>query len=273
MILRAIFLVLMLSNSVLSSTWADHPIGKGDASPMVLIPGGSFIQGSIKKSARLDERPKRKVYIETFLIDKHEVTYGQYKEFLAATGHKTPFNVFGQESVFETKDIDELPVVQVTWNDAEDYCSWVGKRLPTEAEWEKAPRGTDERTFPWGEEPPNPSLTNFNQPWENGKALKPVGSYPEGESPYGVQDMAGNVREWVHDWYSEDYYGSAPIQNPRGPETGILKVIRGGSWHSFENDIRSTARNQGGFALKTHGIGFRCARDYSPKAKEQTQVK
>lgn len=240
---------------------ADHPVGERDPVPMVEIAEGSFMRGSGTDAGRADERPRRTIYLGGFLIDKYEVTNAQYFKFIAATGHKEPFNVYSTGSLSDMKGIENLPVVQVTWHDAADYCQWVGKRLPTEAEWEKAARGTDERLYPWGDVAPSPKQVNFNRDWVTTHTLLPVGSLPDGASPYGVHEMSGNAREWVQDWYDKDYYHVAPNRNPKGPETGLLKVIRGGSWHSFASDIRTAARGKGGFALKTHGTGFRCARD------------
>ncbi len=243
--------------------FADHPVRERDPVSMVRIGEGSFLRGSGAEAGRADERPRRTIYLKAFMIDKYEVTNAQYLEFIAATGHKEPFNVYGTGSLFDVKGIGSLPVVQVTWHDAADYCQWVGKRLPTEAEWEKAARGTDGRQYPWGDVAPSVRHVNFDRDWVAMETLLPVGSLPDGASPYGVHDMSGNAREWVQDWYANDYYRVAPNRNPQGPETGLLKVIRGGSWHSFQSDIRTAARGKGGFALKTHGTGFRCARDVS----------
>lgn len=243
------------------TVFADHPVRERDPVAMVTIAEGSFLRGSGTETGRADERPRRTIHLGAFMIDKYEVTNAQYLTFIAATGHKEPFNVYGTGSLFDVKDIENLPVVQVTWHDAADYCQWVGKRLPTEAEWEKAARGTDGRSYPWGDKTPSPTRVNFDRDWVATETLLPVGSLPDGASFYGVHDMSGNAREWVQDWYAKDYYQIAPNLNPKGPETGLLKVIRGGSWHSFGSDIRTAARGKGGFALKTHGIGFRCARD------------
>ncbi len=250
--------------------FADHPVRERDPVIMVTIAEGSFIRGSGSDTGRADERPRRTIYLNAFMIDKYEVTNAQYLKFIAATGHQEPFNVYGTGSLFDMKRIETLPVVQVTWHDAADYCQWVGKRLPTEAEWEKAARGTDGRSYPWGNKAPSAHHVNFNRDWVATGTLLPVGSLPDGVSPYGVHDMSGNAREWVQDWYAKHYYQVAPDRNPKGPETGLLKVIRGGSWHSFESDIRTAARGKGGFALKTHGTGFRCARNVSAEPRPAT---
>jgi formylglycine-generating enzyme required for sulfatase activity len=240
---------------------ANQTTVERDDVPMVNIPEGSFIRGSSEGTGRSDEMPREKIYVDAFSIDKFEVTNKRYLAFIAATGHKEPFNVYEEGTLFKVADIHDLPVVQVTWHDAADYCQWVGKRLPTEAEWEKAARGTDGRIYPWGNEEPSPLHANYDREWAGKETLKPVGSLPQGTSPYGVQDMSGNAREWVQDWYDKDYYQQAPKRNPKGPDKSLLKVIRGGGWRSFDSDIRAAARGKGGFALKTHGTGFRCARD------------
>lgn len=232
-----------------------------DLVPMVTIPAGDFLMGSPEEKGRADEWPQRSVYLDAFLIDQVEVTNQRYMEFVKATGHSNPPNPYGIGPLLSIKDIEQLPVVQTTWYDGKAYCSWAKKRLPTEAEWEKAARGTDGRLYPWGDEPPTAKRANFDREWEDERTLHAVGSLPEGDSPYGVKDMAGNAREWVSDWYDPDYYKDAPKRNPHGPDTkGVVRSIRGGSWHSPASDITTSARGRGGFALQTHGTGFRCAR-------------
>jgi len=232
-----------------------------DSVPMVSIPAGVFKMGTPEGEGRSDEWPQREIYLDEFAIDQVEVTNERYMKFVQATGHRNPPNPYGTGTLQSAKGVEELPVVQVTWYDSKTYCAWAKKRLPTEAEWEKAARGADGRTYPWGNSPPTDKRANFDREWEEDKTLHPVGTMPGGDSPYGVKDMAGNAREWVSDWYDADYYKNASTRNPQGPDKkGIVRSIRGGSWHSPIGDIRAAARGKGGFALQTHGTGFRCAR-------------
>jgi len=254
----------MLSEAPRAATAADVAMIEKDPVEMVIIPAGPFIRGSAPGEGRLDEQPRRKIYLNAFAIDKYEVSNAHYMKFLDETLHKPPLNVFAERPLKEEEGIADLPVVQVTWHDAVDYCFWAGKRLPTEAEWEKAARGTDGRLFPWGDESPTAQRANFERDWEGKKTFVEVTGLPEGQSSFGLFNLSGNVREWVQDWYDAEYYSNSPDKNPKGPENGILKVLRGGSWRSFDTDLRATSRGKGGFALKTHGIGFRCARDIVP---------
>ncbi len=244
----------------LSPVFAAAPVKELDPVPMVTIKAGSFLMGNDNPQGRADEWPQRMVHVDAFTIDQVEVTNERYMAFVTMTGHRNPPNPYGTGSLTSPKGIEQLPVVQVTWYDAKAYCTWAKKRLPTEAEWEKAARGTDGRQFPWGNDQPSLLRDNYDREWDGEKTMHPVGTKPEGDSPYGVKDMAGNAREWVQDWYDPDYYASAPTRNPVGPDKGVVRVIRGGSWHSPVSDIGAAARGRGGFALQTHGTGFRCAR-------------
>lgn len=254
-VVTALALTQLLTVNALAGTKELDPV------PMVTIPAGEFLMGNPEGKGRDDERPQRSVYLDEFAIDQVEVTNERYMAFVKFIGHRTPPNPYGTGPLQSIKGIEQLPVVQTTWYDAKAYCSWAKKRLPTEAEWEKAARGTDGRLYPWGNEPPTAKRANFDREWEDEQTLHAVGSLPDGDSPYGVKDMAGNVREWISDWYDADYYQHAPNRNPQGPDKkGVVRSIRGGSWHSPASDITTSARGRGGFALQTHGTGFRCVR-------------
>lgn len=228
---------------------------------MIYIPAGEFIMGS-DEGENYDEQPKRKVFLDAFYIDEYLVTNAQYKEFIESTGHKAPYidkfwaiKYNWQENSYPSGTGDH-PVVLVSWYDAATYAKWAGKRLPSEAEWEKAARGTDGRVWPWGDE------------WLKGKSashgcgsLMPVGMFEEGNSPFGCYDMAGNVWEWVADWHKEDYYRHAPAMNPKGPDEGEFRVLRGGSWIHDAGSSRCARRYSRPPEYADNYIGFRCAKD------------
>jgi formylglycine-generating enzyme required for sulfatase activity len=224
---------------------------------MVLIPAGEFTMGSQDGDA--DERPAHKVQVNAFSMDVYEVTVRQYAEFLRAEGFHSPLDWKTMNQPTHQK----YPVANVDWADAVAYCKWAGKRLPTEAEWEKAARGTDGRLYPWGNDPPTPLHANYGKTGShNYEALAPVGTFENGKSPYGIYDMAGNVWEWVSDWYDTDYYKNSPQQNPEGPPTGGFKVIRGGAWNTSARNLRSSDRYWDPPSFRSlYFPGFRCVKN------------
>lgn len=257
---RAAGMLALLCLSASVNVGAAGTTAELDPVAMVSIPAGTFKMGSPEGKGRADEWPQREVHLDAFAIDQVEVTNERYLAFVKATGHRNPPNPYASGLLVSATGIEQLPVVQVTWYDAKAYCSWAKKRLPTEAEWEKSARGADGRLFPWGDDPPSATRAVFDIEWNGEQTMRPVGTMPGGDSPFGVKDMSGNAREWVEDWYDPDYYKLAPTRNPKGPAKGVVRSIRGGSWHSPLWDIGTASRGRGGFALQTHGTGFRCAR-------------
>ncbi len=257
---RTVGMLALLCLSVSVTVGAAGTTTELDPVAMVSIPAGTFKMGSPEGKGRADEWPQHDVYLDAFAIDQVEVTNERYLAFVRATGHRNPPNPYGTGLLVSAKGIEQQPVVQVTWYDAKAYCRWANKRLPTEAEWEKSARGADARLFPWGNDPPSATRAVFDIEWSGENTMRPVGTMPAGDSPFGVKDMSGNAREWVEDWYDPDYYKQAPARNPTGPAKGVVRSIRGGSWHSPLWDIGTASRGRGGFALQTHGTGFRCAR-------------
>ncbi len=226
------------------------------AEDMVRIPAGPFIQGT--EAGGFDERPQRTTYLDEFFIDRYEVTNHQYQAFVLATGQRKP----GPPSRY-AKNMALLrganqPVTYVSWHDAEAYCRWKGRRLPTEAEWEKAMRGRDGRLWPWGNHV-DVSATNWAQGEDGYLVTAPVGSFPRDVSPFGVTDGAGNIMEWVADWYAEDSYRRFTEPNPQGPDHGVYKVLRGGGYTSTGTDVRITSRSRIVPDFRDETIGFRCA--------------
>ncbi|MCS7026615.1 MAG: formylglycine-generating enzyme family protein [Bryobacteraceae bacterium] len=229
---------------------------------MVFIPGGEFLRGrsyalpddGLKwvPEVLMDDRPVRPVYVDPFYMDAHEVTNAEYAVFVQATKHRPPYH-WPEGRVPAGKE--NHPVVNVSWEDASAYARWAGKRLPTEAEWERACRGLREGAkFWWGESKPTSEVARFNAvdgPQAVGQC-KP--------NPFGLYDMAGNVWEWTADWYDRNYYATAPSRNPTGPATGRYRVIRGGSWADVEKYLTCAYRSWARPAERSPNIGFRCVK-------------
>ena len=247
----------------------------GELPDMVFIPAGEFLMGSKEGEGDKDEHPQHTVYLSAYYIDKYEVTNAQYYQFwLADGGEKSKHTPASYGNAYSIGDWPEVaktkpnyPVVGVSWFDAQAYCEWASKRLPTEAEWENAARGTDGRTLPWGNDF-NETIDDTNRHsnrWDGDDGydnmIAPVGSYPTGASPYGVYDMVGNVWEWVADWYDKDYYNNSPKNNPKGSEKGKLRVVRGGSWRNREYIQRCANRYYCYPDIWGNTLGFRCVKD------------
>ncbi len=224
---------------------------------MVLVPAGGFLMGSNEDQD--DEKPVHTIYLDAFSIDKFEVTNKKYLEFVQATDR--PYTSEGYAGVAGRNPLTgpQQPVMGVSWYDAQSYCQWAGLRLPTEAEWEKAARGTDGRLYPWGDGEPDTARANCDSRLDSTTA---VGSFPQGASPYGAHDMAGNLWEWVQDGYDPEYYAWSPYENPPGPVRATKAVFRGGSWLTPPDMLRSSNRNSDIPTRKSRDVGFRCARSY-----------
>jgi formylglycine-generating enzyme required for sulfatase activity len=235
-----------------------------DSAEEILIPAGSFQMGcdssNPAESCQGDEQPLHTVTLSTYTIDKYEVTNARYKACVDAGGCTVPQSVNSNTRFpyYGTSTYADYPVLNVTWHQASAFCAWAGKRLPTEAEWEKATRGSsDTRTYPWGSSAPDCTKTNYRSCVGD---TSRVGSYPSGASPYGVMDMAGNVWEWVNDWYDRSYYSVSPSSNPQGPATGGVRVLRGGSWYYNDLGVRSAFRLVNNPDVWFDVFGFRCVR-------------
>ncbi|MEO0108297.1 MAG: SUMF1/EgtB/PvdO family nonheme iron enzyme [candidate division WOR-3 bacterium] len=249
-----------------------------DHALMVRIPAGEFLMGTPASEDRgkrhPDEHPLHRVYLDDYYIDVHEVSNRQYREFCDATGRAYPRNPTqfkGLPDYFEK--YPDYPVVEVSLSDAEAYAAWSGKRLPTEAEWEKAARGTDARKYPWGNSEPDSEKCNFadrsyatlpGATWadrsiQDGYVYPaPVTAFPAGASPYGVLNMAGNVWELVSDGYQQDYYRMSPARNPAGPTPKRQRILRGGAFTSTKASLRCAARMPQAELEPMLDRGFRC---------------
>jgi formylglycine-generating enzyme required for sulfatase activity len=233
----------------------DKKTSSMDGMTQVYVPEGEFIMGTTHNHDFPDS-PEHTVYLDAFWMDKVEVTNSMYLKCLQAKGCTTPVsdNTFYNNWVYR-----DHPIVYVTWSQANAYCQWADRRLPTEAEWEKAARGTDRRLYPWGGKPPTPRLANYSETMiqESVSSFR----YPLGASPYGVLNMSGNVREWVADWFDPNYYANSPFTNPKGPETGIERSLRSASFNEDGREIAIT--NRFNHEPESAGLsrGFRCAQD------------
>jgi iron(II)-dependent oxidoreductase len=277
-VLNLVLFTLLVAMGGCSEEEAEQP---EPPQGMVLIPAGHFQMGS--EEGDVDEAPIHTVYLDAFYIDKYEVTNAQYRKFVEATGHPAPRGT-GYTAVYDVLDRDDYqpwndpgfnqpnhPITNVTWSDAIAYCEWLGKRLPTEAEWEKAARsGIEGAKYTWGNSDPNNRTANFADSntrfeWRSQEIndsflfVAPVGSFqPNG---YGLFDMAGNLWEWCSDWYGASYYAESPRENPKGPPTGERRVLRSGAWYRALHTIRSAERVSDYPDSNLNVIGFRCAMD------------
>jgi len=266
-----------------------------DRAGMVYVPAGEFLMGSEDSDAESDEGPEHSVYLDAFWIYKYEVTNAQFATFVAKTGYETEAEKIGFGYVYnwgmlysidgafwaepqgpgsDIKSLGDHPAIHVTWQDANEYCLWAGERLPTEAEWEKAARGEDGRKYPWGNSDTSDLYANYcdknciydwhDESQDDGfQNTAPVGSYPDGVSPYEVMDMAGNVQEFVFDWQGEKYY-ETPGANPTGPEDGRYHIIRGGAWNTSAHFLTTWDRFGAAPGYEDDTIGFRCAHSPDP---------
>jgi formylglycine-generating enzyme required for sulfatase activity len=224
---------------------------------MVLIPAGEFTMGRTKLThddstgmrpvVLLDDRPEHRVSLKAFWMDKTEVTHGAFARFLEVTGRRKPHH-------WAQRPTDDVPVYNVDWQDAKAYCEWAGKRLPTEAEWERAARGGQEGlSYPWGDNA-DPKQALYNVQTGAGS----VGKYPA--NGFGLFDMAGSVSEWTSDWFEREYYKRSPAHDPHGPANGEYKVIRGGAWPDPASRITTFYRNWVRPTQRSPNLGFRCVK-------------
>lgn len=231
---------------------------------MVFIPGGDYLRGrshtlpddDLKWFPTLlkDDRPVRRIALDPFYMDEHEVTNAQYLVFVKSSGHRAPYN-WPEGRIPEGKE--QYPVVDVTWEDAATYAAWAGKRLPTEAEWERACRGVAEKgKYPWGEHAPTRQDARFDVIDGPGPVCEKKRSY------FGLCDIAGNVWEWCADWYDREYYEQSPDRNPKGPESGMYRVLRGGSWADEPKYLTCAYRSWARPKTKSPNIGFRCVKSF-----------
>jgi eukaryotic-like serine/threonine-protein kinase len=267
-----------LTQTSIITTEPTHT-GTRDDGELIFIPAGDFLMGSDPGEPYFwgAEHPKHTVSLDAYWIYRTEVTNAMYRECVQAGTCQPPAQIASAShpDYFTNPKYNDYPVTNVTHADAAAYCTWAGARLPTEAEWEKAARGTDGALFPWGDDEVQASFANFcdrycpeqdpkykEKHFDDGYAdLAPVGSFPDGASPYDVLDMAGNVIEWVADWYDPNYYLDSPAENPAGPANGTRYILHGGSWRSIREGLRPAARIPKDMDYSSNYTGFRCAVD------------
>jgi len=280
----AVIAILIGSATVFSATAAmtaasrqlnDIAARTGHA-PMLAVAEGFFLMGttrtgheSFSLALQYDdtEQPQRRIWLDRYEIDRDEVSLGEYVAWLSQHQRQIPDELRAlidhvtNVHALSVETLAQWPALYVSWAEASDFCRAQGKRLPTEAEWEKAARGDQGNLFPWGQKPPTPALAMFGQYHVHEiPIVAPVDRGVDGRSPYGLHHMAGNAAEWVEDWFGIDYYMTMPDRNPRGPVNGRYKVVRGGSWKSTPALLRSATRSGAIPDQRAATIGFRCAR-------------
>jgi formylglycine-generating enzyme required for sulfatase activity len=230
-----------------------------DGMILVYVPAGNFIMGSDGGN----EQPEHEVYLAAFWIDRTEVTNAMYSKCVQEGACVDPRSIESatRDDYYSNPGYGNFPMINVSWNEAQTYCAWAGRQLPTEAQWEKTARGTDARTYPWGNDAPTNNLLNYNLAVGD---TTEVAKFSNGTSPYGAFDMAGNVWEWVADWYSDTYYSNSPSSDPSGPDSGTGRVLRGGAWNNDDIVVRSARRFWADPSSIDNVIGFRCARNPTP---------
>ena len=278
-------LMTFLCNPTAGKAWEtlsdEHIAALVRSSPMITVPKGHFQMGTAKASQDLfsldspyddTEQPQRQIWLDQFAIDRDEVNLGEFLRWLnqqhrpvSQDLRKLIDHMITVHAV-QPETLSRWPALYVTWAEASSFCRTYGKRLPSEAEWEKAARGTDERVYPWGNDPPTPVHAVYGLKEGGAETVSVIGDHHMGQSPYGVQDLAGNLYEWVMDWYAEDFYSSflnSPAINPRGPGEGTAKVQRGGSYINTPYRLRSSFRTKGDPTEQDPNVGFRCAQAIS----------
>tara|TARA_B100000315_G_scaffold251271_1_gene285747 strand:+ start:208 stop:1092 length:885 start_codon:yes stop_codon:yes gene_type:complete len=245
----------------------DVTVSNAQDEEMLTIPAGQFLQGS--SEGAYHEKPEAVVFLDTFTIDKYEVSNRRYADFVEWSGHRAPVSRYGGMAAFQRPN---FPVVYVSWDDAVAFCTWDGKRLPTEAEWEKAARGVQGSMWPWGDSA-QIGLANVKGQDDGVKYTAQVGAFEGDRSVYGVADMAGNVREWVNDWYDQHAYRLRAGEKGIEPEARTTRVLRGGSWTDSLASARTTARFKMLPRYRDTAIGFRCVRSGAREKSTQNGEK